>query len=109
MVKVGIIRCQQTENMCPGTACFKFAALGKGSFESVGAVEVMGFISCGGCPGKNAVPRAEMLIKKGAEKIVLASCITKGTPIGFACPFREEMKAAIQRRIGDIEIIEGTH
>jgi len=32
-MKVGIIRCQQTESVCPGSADFIFAARGKGAFE----------------------------------------------------------------------------
>jgi hypothetical protein len=32
-MKVGIIRCQQTEDMCPGTTDFKVALSGKLAFE----------------------------------------------------------------------------
>lgn len=35
--KVGLIRCQQTEDLCPGVKDFKFAAAGKGAFESLGS------------------------------------------------------------------------
>ncbi len=52
MMKVGIIRCQQTEDMCPGNTDFKVAKEGKMAFENTGPVEVIGFVSCGGCPGK---------------------------------------------------------
>ncbi|CAD7773013.1 MAG: CGGC domain protein [Candidatus Methanoperedenaceae archaeon GB37] len=44
-------------------------------FESVGSVEVIGHVTCGGCPGKQILPRAEKMIEKGAEVIVLSSCI----------------------------------
>ncbi len=110
MQKVGIIRCQQTEDMCPGTTDFKVAREGKLAFEDSGPVEVIGFISCGGCPGKRAVMRARMLVEHGAEAIVLASCISKGNPIGFPCPHYSAMKAAIAKKVGDaIPIIEYTH
>ena len=110
MTKVGIIRCQQTENMCPGTADFKAAKDGKFNFEEFGPCEVIGFVSCGGCPGKQAVTRAEMLAKRGAKAVFLASCIAKGTPIGFPCPHREMMEKAIKNKIGeDIPVIMGTH
>ena len=82
-MKVGIIRCRQTEDLCPGTTDFLMAAQGKGAFEKLGACEVVGFVSCGGCPGKRAVARAKMLIDRGAQAVALASCIAKGTPIGF--------------------------
>ena len=90
MKKVGIIRCQQTEDLCPGTTDFVTAAKGKGSFEAFGECQIVGFVSCGGCPGKRAVARAKMLVDRGAEAVALASCIGKGSPIGFPCPNREQ-------------------
>lgn len=109
MKKVGIIRCQQTEDMCPGTTDFKVAAEGKLAFQEIGSSEVVGFVSCGGCPGKKAVTRAKMLKDRGAEVIVLASCIKKGNPIGFPCPNYQAMKDAIQRKIEDTPLIDWTH
>ena len=109
MKKVGIIRCQQTEDLCPGTTDFVTAAKGKGSFEGFGECQIVGFVSCGGCPGKRAVSRAKMLVDRGAEAVALASCIGKGTPIGFPCPNREQMMQAIRAKIGDIPLFEYTH
>ena len=78
-MKVGLIRCMQTEDMCPGSADFKVMKNKKGAFEDVeGEIEVIGFTTCAGCPGKKAVKRAEEMVKMGADTIVLASCITKG-------------------------------
>lgn len=109
MKKIGIIRCRQTEEMCPGTTDFKMAASGKGACEALGPCEVVGFISCGGCPGKRAVDRAGMLKERGAEVVLLASCIKKGTPIGMACPHYEAMKAAVEKKLGDTPLIDWTH
>lgn len=101
MKKVGIIRCQQTEDMCPGTTCLKAVKGGRFAFAEYGECEIVGFVSCGGCPGKRSVPRAKMLVDRGAEIIALSSCIAKGTPIGFPCPNAEMMKDSIRRKIGD--------
>lgn len=110
MKKVGIIRCQQTEDMCPGTTDFKVAAQGKLAFENIGPVEIVGFVSCGGCPGKRAIPRAKLMVERGAEIIVFASCISKGNPIDCPCPHYATMRDAIIKKIGpEIEIIEYTH
>ncbi len=110
MPKVGIIRCQQTEDLCPGTTDFAMAKSGKGAFEQLGPSEVVGFVSCGGCPGKRAVARARMLVDRGAEAVFLASCIFRGTPIGFACPHAEAMKSAIARKLGtEVALIDWTH
>ncbi|MBR0598722.1 CGGC domain-containing protein [Sinanaerobacter chloroacetimidivorans] len=110
-MKAGLIRCLQTEDMCPATTCLKVMSTKKLAFEGIEEdIEVVGVNTCGGCPGKKAATRAEEMVKRGADTIVLASCITKGTPIGFACPHAEQMKAAIKRKVGeDITIIDYTH
>ena len=109
-MKVGIIRCQQTEDFCPGTADFKTAKAGKGAFENIGEVEIMGFVSCGGCPGKRAVLRAKNMVERGAEVIAFTTCIRKGTPIGFPCPNAEQMKESVTKAVGDkILILDYTH
>ena len=110
-MKVGVIRCMQTEDMCPGTADFKVIKDKKCAFEGVeGDIEIIGFNSCGGCPGKKAVTRAAEMVKRGADTIILASCITRGNPIVFACPNAKEMKEAIAKKLGDnIKIIDYTH
>lgn len=109
-MKVGIIRCQQTEDICPGTTDFKIAKAGKGAFESIGESEIIGFVSCGGCPGKRAVSRVKNMVERGAEVIAFASCIRKGTPIGFPCPHAEQMREAIVKAVGDtIIILDYTH
>jgi predicted metal-binding protein len=110
MTKIGIIRCQQTEDMCPGTADFKIASEGKMAFAEIGPVEVVGFVSCGGCPGKKAVSRAKLMVERGADAIAIASCISKGNPIDFPCPHYEEIKESIAKKMGpDTKIIEWTH
>ncbi|GAB6179646.1 CGGC domain-containing protein [Desulfotomaculum defluvii] len=110
MLKVGIIRCQQTEDMCPGNTDFKVAKEGKFAFEETGPVDVVGFVTCGGCPGKRAVARAKLMVDRGAEAIAFASCITKGNPIGFPCPHYPKIKEAILKKVGEnIKIIEWTH
>ncbi len=109
-MKVGIIRCQQTEDMCPGNTDFKIAKDGKMAFEKTGPVEIVGFVSCGGCPGKRAVARAKLMVDRGAEAIVIASCISRGNPIGYPCPHYENIKNAIKKKLGsEITIIEWTH
>lgn len=109
-MKVGIIRCQQTEGLCPGSACFAFAARGNGAFEETGPGEIAGFVSCGGCPGKNVVPRVNMMIERGAEAIAFASCMKRGTPIGFPCPHYAEIRKAVQENLDSpVKILGHTH
>ena len=110
-MKVGMIRCMQTEDMCPGTTDFVMMRKKKGAFRGVeGDIELIGVNTCGGCPGKKAVTRAQEMVDRGADTIALASCITKGNPIGFACPHAEKMKEAIAKKLGDtVTILDHTH
>jgi predicted metal-binding protein len=110
MLKVGIIRCQQTEDMCPGTSDFKVTREGTKAFEETGPVEIVGLVTCGGCPGKRAIARAKLMADRGAEAIAFASCISKGNPIGYPCPHFANMRDAVIKKVGpDIKIIEWTH
>ncbi len=109
-MKVGIIRCLMTEDLCPGTMDFIVTSQGKGAFQDTGPVEVIGFVTCGGCPGKRAASRAKMLVERGAEAIVLASCISRGNPIGFPCPFYTTIRDVVMKAIGpEVPVIEWTH
>lgn len=110
-MKVGIIRCMQTEDYCPGTTDFQMIREKKGVFQSIEEeLELIGFINCGGCPGKKSILRARELVKRGADTIVFASCIQKGTPIGYPCPFAKKMKDIISKDLGDqVKILDYTH
>jgi len=83
----------------------------KGAFAGVEEeIELIGVNTCGGCPGKRAVARAVEMTERGADTMVLASCITKGTPIGFPCPHVTQIIAAIKNKLGDkVKIIDYTH
>lgn len=101
----------QTEDMCPASTCLKVIKDKQLAFAGIEEdIELVGVTTCGGCPGKKAVTRAAMLVQRGAEAVALASCITKGTPIGFACPHKAQMQAAIKNKLGDaITFIDYTH
>ena len=110
-MKLGIIRCMQTEDYCPGTTDFRMIREHKGAFEGVEEeIELVGFTNCGGCPGKRALLRAKEMVKRGADTIAFASCIQKGTPIGYPCPFAKKMRNIVEKGLGpDIKIIDYTH
>jgi predicted metal-binding protein len=101
----------QTEDFCPGTLCFSAVRQKWDAFkEAEGDVEVVGFVSCGGCPGKKAVFRARELVRRGADTIAFSSCIRKGSPNGFPCPFAAQMKEVMQKDLGEkVKILDYTH
>lgn len=110
-MKLGIIRCYQTEDLCPGNGCFNAVKNKKGAFEKIHEeIEIIGFTNCGGCPGKKAVLRAKMLVERGADTIAFASCIQKGTPIGYPCPFHARMKTLLKTWLPqNIHLLDYTH
>ena len=102
-MKAGIIRCMQTEDYCPGTADFKMLRERRGVFEGVEEdIELVGFTNCGGCPGKRVPLRVRELVKRGADTIVFASCIKKGTPIGYPCPFAKRLMDLAAAEAGEV-------
>jgi len=51
-----------------------------------------------------------MLVERGAQAIVFASCMKKGNPIGFPCPHFETIKEAVERKVAPTaKIIDWTH
>ena len=101
-MKLGLIRCMQTEDFCPGTTDFRAVREKTGAFEGIEEeIEIIGFINCGGCPGKKAVLRARELVRRGADTIAFTSCIGKGTPIGYPCPFAKRMREVVAEDLGN--------
>lgn len=102
-MNLGIIRCQQTEHRCPGTKCLQGAQHHQYAFTAYEEepINLVGFVTCGGCPGKNVDARAAELIKRGADSIALASCISRGNPIDFPCPHRTRIEALVKRQLGE--------
>ena len=110
-MKLGLIRCKETENFCPGTRDVQTIKEKSGALSYVKEdIEIIGFIDCGGCPGKVAILRARELVKRGADTIAFTSCIGKGTPIGYPCPFAKKMKELVKKDLGEkIQILDYTH
>src|SRR3990170_5113447 len=51
--KIAVVRCDIVSETCPGVACFKAFNKRKVHFEQYGKdAEVIGFFTCGGCPGR---------------------------------------------------------
>ena len=116
-MKLGIIRCMQTEDYCPGSRDFRTIRERKGAFMGADDIQLVGFINCGGCPGKKAVLRDFYLdIQKTAEQrmqgITLKDVLEQYhmTPIGYPCPFAKRMRELVQKEIGDgVRILDYTH
>ena len=45
-----------------------------------------------------------------SDTIAFASCISKGTPIGYPCPFAKRMRDLVQKEVDDsVRILDYTH
>ena len=109
-MKLGIIRCMQTEDYCPGTTDFKAIKIKSAHSRMKMTLNWWALPIAVAAQGKRAVLRARLLKSRGADTIAFASCISKGTPIGYPCPFAKRIKELVQKEVGeDIKILDCTH
>ncbi|MFO7894955.1 MAG: CGGC domain-containing protein [Longimicrobiales bacterium] len=106
-MKIGIIICDRYRG-CAGGKCFRAARErvgGFGQYAEEEVVEIVGFTSCGGCPGGNIEYVPEEMVKNGAEAIHLATGFVVGYP---PCPWTGYFKEFIESRYG-VPVVVGTH
>jgi predicted metal-binding protein len=104
--RIGIIICGRYQT-CTGGKCFRALRERKGAFEAYAGsdVEIVGFTTCGGCPGGNIEYAPEEMKRNGAEVIHLATGFLVGYP---PCPFLEEFLKLIPEKFG-LKVVAGTH
>jgi predicted metal-binding protein len=105
-VKVGIIICDRYKS-CAGGKCFRAIRERAGAFNIYKnkEVEVVGYTSCGGCPGGNIEYAPEEMKKNGAEVIHFATGMVVGYP---PCPYINHFKNFIEKKFG-LKVVVGTH
>lgn len=106
-MKVGIIICDRYSD-CAGGKCFRAMRERTGGFSRYASdepLEVVGYTSCGGCPGGNIEYAPEEMVKNGAEAIHLATGFVVGYP---PCPWLDYFKEFIERRF-NVPVVIGTH
>lgn len=104
--KIGIIICDRYRD-CAGGKCFRSLKNREGAFSMYGnmEVEVVGYTSCGGCPGGNVEYATAEMIKNGAEVIHFATGLIVGYP---PCPYLEHFRNFLSEHY-HIDSIPGTH
>lgn len=105
--KIGIIICDRYHN-CAGGKCFRALREREGAFKQYDKeqlVEIVGYTTCGSCPGGNIEYAPEEMIKNGAEIIHLATGLVVGYP---PCPRIYQFKKFIETRF-NIPVVIGTH
>ena len=105
--KIGIIICDRYKS-CAGGKCFKSLSKREGAFDIYPKdedVELVGYTSCGGCPGGNIEYAPEEMANNGAEIIHLATGFIVGYP---PCPYIYQFKSLIKEKYG-LKVVVGTH
>ena len=105
-VKIGIIICDRYKS-CAGGKCFRSIKEKAGAFDIYKDkdIELVGYTSCGGCPGGNIEYAPEELKKNGAEVIHFATGMVVGYP---PCPYINHFKEFIETKY-DLKVVVGTH
>lgn len=107
MKKIGILICDRYRS-CGGGKCFRALRERRGAFSIYPAeepVEIVGYSSCGGCPGGNVEYVPTEMKKNGAEVIHLATGLIVGYP---PCPNIRRFKTFIETVHG-LPVVMGTH
>lgn len=106
MKKIGIIICDRYHT-CAGGKCLRALRNREGAFAlyEKEKVELVGYTTCGGCPGGNVEYAPEEMKKNGAEVIHLATGLVVGYP---PCPWLDYFTSFIPQKFG-MEVVIGTH
>ena len=106
-MKIGIIICDRYKS-CAGGKCFRAMQNREGAFDIYSneePLELVGYTSCGGCPGGNIEYTPEEMIKNGAEAIHFATGFVVGYP---PCPYISHFKKFIEDKY-KLKVVFGTH
>lgn len=104
---IGIIICDRYSS-CAGGKCFESMKNRDGAFDIYDEdedLEMVGYTSCGGCPGGNVEYAPEEMKKNGADVIHLATGLVVGYP---PCPRINHFKDFIEEKYG-LKVVIGTH
>jgi predicted metal-binding protein len=105
--KIAIVRCETVSEACPGVGCFKAFNKRKVKFSEYGPdTEIIGYFTCGGCPGRRVYRLVDSLQKHGVDVIHLSSCMLMDT--GYPkCPHIDGIRQMIAKN--GVKVVEGTH
>ena len=105
--KIAVVRCDIVSETCPGVACFKAFNKRKVHFSEYGKdSEIIGFFTCGGCPGRRVFRLVDSLLKHDVNVIHLSSCMLMEKSYS-KCPHLEDIKQMILQK--GVKVVEGTH
>ena len=106
MKRIGIIICDRYGS-CAGGKCLRALRNREGAFGRYEGeeVELVGYTTCGGCPGGNIEQAPEEMKSNGAEVVHLATGLVVGYP---PCPWLDAFRELIPLKFG-LDVVVGTH
>jgi predicted metal-binding protein len=107
MTRIGIIICARYQ-ACGGGKCLRAMRERVGGFARYSKdeqIELVGYSTCGGCPGGNVESVPEEMKKNGVQVIHLATGFVVGYP---PCPYIRQFKELLERKHG-LQVVVGTH
>lgn len=105
--KIGIVICDRYHT-CAGGKCFRSMKTREGAFSIYDKnedLELIGYTTCGGCPGGNIEYMPEEMIKNGVDVIHLATGFVVGYP---PCHRIDHFQKFIQEKY-KAKVVVGTH
>jgi len=106
-MKIGIIICDRYAS-CAGGKCLRALREREGAFARYAPdeeLELVGYATCGGCPGGNVEYAPEEMAANGAEIVHLATGLVVGYP---PCPHLDYFQEFVPRKFG-LKVVLGTH
>ena len=107
MTRIGIVICARYSG-CGGGKCFRALRERHGGFArypAAEAVEIVGYSTCGGCPGGNVEYVPAEFAKNKCDVVHLATGLVVGYP---PCPNIRLFKEFIETHFG-LPVVVGTH
>ncbi len=106
MKKIGIIICDRYHT-CAGGKCLRALRNREGAFALYKNqdIEMVGYTTCGGCPGGNIEYAPAEMKKNGAQVVHLATGMVVGYP---PCPHLDAFCNFIPVKYG-LDVVIGTH
>jgi predicted metal-binding protein len=104
--RIGIVICDRYHN-CAGGKCFRALKNREGAFSIYRdqEVELVGYTTCGGCPGGNVEYCIEEMKKNGAEVVHFATGMVVGYP---PCSHIDHFRKFVKQKYG-VDVVIGTH
>ena len=108
-MRVAVVRCEIVSEVCPGVGCFNSFNRRKAFFEDYDDdTEMIGFFTCGGCPGRRVMRLVNSLKKRNIDVIHIGSCMLMGEEEGYLdCPHVDSIRDGIKRK--GVKVVDGTH